>query len=368
MILLFIADGRSMHTLRWLEYFAQRGHDVHVITYDPLTNPIKGVKEHIVRSWGKNMYLSFWPRQIRINQIIRDVKPDLIHAHFVTKFGFHLLFVGNYPKILTAWGDDILIIPRSSKILHAFTSHALKAADMIYAVSHDIQNHIISDFRISEKKVRYLPFGVDTKAFSPDFQQHPAQKETITVFSNRRFFPVYDVGTLIEGFAQAYSKNNHLRLVLKMDGPDEEKFRNLVQTRGLNGVVVFKKKTSYSNNAYSDIPRDYRDTDIYITTSLSDGTPVSLLEAMSSGIPCIATRVGGIPEWIDDEKNGLLISPGSPEEVARALLRLSSDPELCKKLGSAARDTIIQRGEWNTLMAQAEKDYLALIETYRQDS
>jgi glycosyltransferase involved in cell wall biosynthesis len=115
------------------------------------------------------------------------------------------------------------------------------------------------------------------------------------------------------------------------------------------------------------VPRDYQHADIFITTSLSDGTPVSVLEAMASDLPCIATSVGGIPEWIEHNVTGLLIQPGSPEQVARAILTLARDPALRKRLGHAARDVILRNGEWSSLMAQAEKDYLALIETYKQD-
>jgi len=106
---------------------------------------------------------------------------------------------------------------------------------------------------------------------------------------------------------------------------------------------------------------------IFITTSVSDGTPVSILEAMASGLPCIATNVGGIPEWIENGKTGLLIPPGSPESVAAAILSLAANPALRERLGTAARETVVANGQWRTLMAQAEKDYLALIETYRQD-
>ena len=367
MILLFIADGRSMHTQRWVKYFAQQGHEVHLITYDPMDHPIDGVIEHVIPSRRQNIYISFWPRQLAINRIIRKIKPDLIHAHFITKYGFHLPFSGNYPKIVTAWGDDVLILPWSSWVLCLFTRHVLRSVDRIYAVSHDIRNHIINDFEIPEGKVHYLPFGVDTDLFFPKTPMNNDIQDIIVVFSNRRFFPVYDISTLINGFAKAYASDRRLRLILKMDGPDEEKHREQVNSLGISDIVLFKKKTSYSNIAYADIPDDYRNADIYITTSLSDGTPVSLLEAMASGLPCIATSVGGIPEWIEDRKTGLLITPGSPEETTQAILKLASDPVLCSRMGSAAREVIIRNGQWNTLMAQAEKDYQALIKTYRKD-
>jgi glycosyltransferase involved in cell wall biosynthesis len=77
--------------------------------------------------------------------------------------------------------------------------------------------------------------------------------------------------------------------------------------------------------------------------------------------------VGGIPEWIEDEKSGLLIAPGNPDLVASSIQRLASNPDLIRTFGTAARETIVKRGQWKTLMAQAEKDYEALIETYKQD-
>ncbi|MDP3563859.1 MAG: glycosyltransferase family 4 protein, partial [Methanoregula sp.] len=151
-------------------------------------------------------------------------------------------------------------------------------------------------------------------------------------------------------------------LTLKGEGPMEQSIRDLVATLGLSDVIRFKKKTSYS-----EVPQDYQRAHIFVTTSISDGTPVSLLEAMASGLPCIATTVGGIPEWVEDKKTGLLIQPEAPDQVAQAILTLAADPALRSHMGSAAREVIIRNGQWKNLMAQAEKDYLALIETYRQD-
>jgi glycosyltransferase involved in cell wall biosynthesis len=245
-------------------------------------------------------------------------------------------------------------------LINYYTKKALESADLIYAVSNNIRHHVIADFTIPKTKVRYLPFGIDTDLFSPNTISEKMTSPTIEVFSNRGFFPVYDNDSLIRGFALAYQKNPALRLTLKGDGPLEPSARELVSSFGLSEVITFQQKSDYS-----EVPKDYRNAHIFITTSISDGTPVSILEAMATGLPCIATDVGGIPEWIENGKTGLLIPPCTPEKVAEAILTLAADPTLRSRLGSAAREIVVKNGQWKVLMAQAEKDYQALIETYR---
>jgi len=352
MVLFLIADGRSIHTRRWADYFAQRGYAVHLITYT----------EHVLNSQWRNLYLAFIPRHLRVRKIIHEIRPDIVHAHFITKYGFHLLGFRSCPTVVSAWGDDILALPKKSRLIRFYTQKVLDSASLIYAVSQDIRNHIAVDFGIPVSKVRYLPFGIDTDLFRPDGDRRERENNTIEVFSNRGFFPVYDNETLVRGFAKACGENPLLRLTLKGEGPEEQQIREIVARLGLTEKVTFRKKTEYS-----DVPLDYRLADIFITTSVSDGTPVSVLEAMASGLPCIATSVGGIPEWVSDKETGILIRPRDPEQVAVAILSLAADPVTRSLMGTAARERILRDGQWKNLMAQAEKDYLELIKTYRQD-
>jgi glycosyltransferase involved in cell wall biosynthesis len=215
---------------------------------------------------------------------------------------------------------------------------------------------------IPASKVQYLPFGIDTDLFFPATADKNKSRETIEIFSNRGFFSVYDTGTLVQGFAQAYEQEPRLRLKLKGEGPEKQSIRNLVDCLGLADKISFGKKTDYS-----EVPLDYRQADIFVTTSRSDGTPVSILEAMASGLPCVATSVGGIPEWIENNRTGLLIEPESPKQLAEAILELATDPSRRELIGTAAREVIVRRGQWKLLMVQAEKDYLDLIKTYKQD-
>jgi L-malate glycosyltransferase len=326
-----------------------------------MNRSINGVIEHVIESQWKNLYLSFFPRHFTIKKLVKKIRPELIHAHFVTKYGFHLWGIGNYPKIVSAWGDDILILPKKSWLIREYTRKVLTVTDLIFSDSQDISNHIITDFNITPKKVRFLPVGTDTAFFSPGNKHLSEGRTTIEVFSNRGFLPVYDQKTLVEGFALAYQKDRRFRLTLKAEGPDEQKIRDLAVSLGISEIVTFKKKTDYN-----DVPNDYRNADIYVSTSISDGIAVSVQEAMASGLPCIVTAVGGIPELIENNKNGFLISRGSSQQLADGLLKLAGDPSLLSQTGAAARETIIERFQWNTLMEQSEKDYQELIKRYRQ--
>ena len=359
----FIGDGRSIHARRWVAFFAEKGHEVHLITYDPMPTAIAGVTEHVLRSVFNNLYLDFIPRQREVRRLVRQIKPDLIHAHFIAKYGFHLLGLGYRPPfVVSAWGDDILVLPQQSILIAFATGKVLQSADLVYAVSKNIRERIITDFSVPGSKVRYLPFGIDTDLFSPKNPPAPDTLPVIRVFSNRSFLPVYDNETLVRGFSKAYRTDPRLRLTLRAEGPLENDIRKLMASEDLSEVVTIQKRTSFSR-----VPADYREADIFITTSVSDGTPVSLLEAMACGLPCIGTRVGGIPEWIEHDRTGLLIPPRSPERVADALLTLAADPDLRSRMGTAARDVVVKNGRWSDLMAKAEKDYQELVKTYRQN-
>ena len=356
MKLCFIADGRSIHTQRWSEYFAGKGHEVHLITYEPMGRSIDGVAEHVLPSRTGNLYLSFWPRHMRIRKLLKGIDPDLVHAHFIAKYGYHLLFIGNRPRIVSAWGDDILILPKSSRLISWYTRIVLTSVDLVYAVSEDIRTHIVRDFAIPEEKVRYLPFGVELDRFPPKAQAVEDGQSQVVIFSNRGFLPVYGMETLVAGFALAYASDPRLRLVLKGDGPERDRIAKLVAEGGLSGVVTFLDRTDYSA-----VPGDLKKADIYVTVATSDGSPVSLLEAMATGLPCIASSVGGVPEWVEDGRNGILVPPSQPEKLADAIRSLAANPERCRELGANARRTIEGRGDWHRLMERAKRDYEDLL-------
>ncbi len=354
-----IADATSIHTLRWAEYFVKQGDEVHIITYEPPKKELQGVEVHVIRSIFNNLYLDFFPRHLRMYLLVHKIKPDILHGHFISKFGFHAAFLGYRPLIMSAWGGDILVVPYWSKLLWHFTGISLRRADLVYGVSRDICGKIVSNFRVPSSRVKLVPFGVDTKLFHPLVQKKATDNTNIVVLSNRTFLGIYNIETLINSIPLVVEKNPNIKFVIKGTGPLEESLKSLVLELGVSEYVTFIGWVDYKEMAGL-----LHSCDIYVSTALSDGTPVSVLEAMACAKPCIVTDVGGVSEWIEDGVNGCLLTPKKPQELAHKILELAADPIKREKLGINACKLIEQRGDWYRIMEDVRKQYQGLVRVH----
>lgn len=350
-----IADATSVHNVRWAEYFISQGDEVHLITYEPPQTDIQGINLHVISSLFQSLYLSFIPRHIKIYFLVRKIKPDIIHAHFISKFGFHAAFLGMHPVVMSAWGDDILIIPYWSKLLWYFTGTTLRRADKIYSVSKDMADKIIKNFQIPSSKVILVPFGVDTDIF-----QHVNRKNSkdVIVLSNRNLFEVYNIETLLNAISEVITKDKKIKFMILGSGPLENKLKQLATEFNIKEYVTFVGMVEHEN-----MPKYLHECDIYVSTSTSDGTPTSVLEAMACGKPCIVTNVGGVPEWIEDGVSGILVPPKKHHILAEKILELSTDAAKREKLGMEAQKVVAERGNWKKIMDYVRKDYQKLVKS-----
>jgi glycosyltransferase involved in cell wall biosynthesis len=138
-----------------------------------------------------------------------------------------------------------------------------------------------------------------------------------------------DHHTLLRAFASLAATYPELRLVLVGSGPLEAELRAEVGALGLGPVVVF---TGMRDDVSELLPA----FDVFVLSSRYEGLPIALLEAMATGVPSVATRVGGIPEVVTDGVDGLLIEPGEPDEIVKAVDRILGDPALAAQLGANA--------------------------------
>jgi glycosyltransferase involved in cell wall biosynthesis len=156
---------------------------------------------------------------------------------------------------------------------------------------------------------------------------------------------------LLEAVAKLRREGLELELVLVGDGPTRGTLEDAVARLELEGSVHLAGSVGQD-----DIRRYYADADIFCLPSFGEGLPVVLMEAMSMSLPVVATRIAGIPELVTDNEDGLLVTPARTDELASALRRLATDPELRRVLGDAGRTKVTREFD-----ARKAADELAMV-------
>ena len=184
------------------------------------------------------------------------------------------------------------------------------------------------------RKIRLVHCGVDLDEFRPAIR--PARGDRrLRVLTVGRMLALKGHALLLEAAALRRATGSPLRLTLVGDGPERERLERLAVELGIEHDVTFAGAVGSDR-----IHEHYAASDVFCLPSLAEGIPIVLMEAMATGLPVVATRVGGIPELVRDGKSGLLVAPGRADVLAAALGRLAGAPELRAAMGTAARERV----------------------------
>jgi glycosyltransferase involved in cell wall biosynthesis len=215
--------------------------------------------------------------------------------------------------------------------------------DFFVGVSKDIRERFVDDHSFRPERSRMIHNGIALPEIG-------ARKQALqlVIGSAGRLFAVKDYPLLVAAAQIAVSRNSNFRFELAGEGPERNSLEQLIVKKGIAGAFKLRGQLEDMRSFYAGI-------DVYINTSVHEGIPMSILEAMANGVPVIAPRVGGIMEIIDNEIDGFLISTRNPEDFAERCLRLQ-DPELRRRMGAAARKKI----ERHFSAEKMARDYLKL--------
>ncbi len=169
MRILYIATLNSEHAKRWIRFFVQRKHDVHAVNIGaPENSHIDNITlhfeqfDHEKHPFVQDVFRRFIPFRNRINEIIRTVKPDIIHVHGVNIYAYMVHLCGYHPIIATAWGSEILIDPHESWKYKVTMKRVLKTSDAITCDAEHIKEEMIR-FGAPREKVHIIYFGTDVE-------------------------------------------------------------------------------------------------------------------------------------------------------------------------------------------------------------
>jgi glycosyltransferase involved in cell wall biosynthesis len=352
--------GVELSAYNIAQLLADRGHEVHVITsLDkglPLESHENGFYVHRIfwRRLKTAGYFSFWAKII-LN--LRKINPDIVHVHgmWIGISGYLANKLLKIPYVLHCQGSDVyrpqLPIKLTSKMVFK------NAAAVIALTEHmkvEIQN-------VYNRDVFVIPNGIDLKKFE-DFTKnriHNNEGRKKILFVGR-LHTVKGVKYLIESMKIIKIDFPNIELILVGDGEEKCKLESLVKQFNLSEYVSFVGIVPNQQ-----IPKCMIESDIFVLPSLSEGFGIVILEAMASGLPIVASNVGGIPYLVQNEINGFLVEPKNPDQIAEKVLHLLKNDKLMQDISDNNRK-FVTKYEWKEIVLSLEKVYNTSIKLTRK--
>ncbi len=363
----FLGDAAATHLRRWAKYFAEKGHETHIITFNPNTLDGYGnIQIHIVEKKisGKNWLfrtMNTIPMIFVLKKLIKNIKPDIIHIHSAGGYAWIGILARFHPIIITPWGSDILISGYQSKIEMFLTKLALKKSDLITCDGENTKKVMVG-FGIPSQKIKFITFGVDIEKFKPVLEKREIRKrlhllDSKTVISTRFLTPVHDVETFVKSIPLVLKKIPETKFVIVGNGPQKEYLMNLAKTLDVFNEIKFVGGLSEEEMIFY-----LKSADIYVSTSLSEsGLAASTAEAMACELPIINTNTGDIELWIKNDEGGFIIPTKNPKALAEKIIYLLKNKDARIKFGKENRKIIEKRNNYYKEMAKMENIYKELI-------
>jgi glycosyltransferase involved in cell wall biosynthesis len=359
----YLANAASIHTVRWVKYFADNGHEVHLASSRTFRDSDVGdVKLHVLKKVCPQIrivsfIINLPPHIIQVRRLIRKIKPNIVHAHQISGYAFLGALSGFHPFILSAWGSDVLIAPKKSKITSLIVKFALKRADLITCDAEHIKTPLV-ELGANPAKISLINFGIDVQKFSPGLKDEELIRklevsDSPVIISLRSLEPVYDIDSLINAVPLVLKSVPKARFLIAGKGSQETKLKELAKSLGIDGNIKFVGLIPND-----ELPRYLRMADVYVSTSLADaGIAASTAEAMACGLPVVITDFGDNRKWVEDDGNGFLVPLRNPEALASRIINLLSDKEKRIKFGQIGRGIIVERMNIEKEMQKMEMIY-----------
>ena len=364
MKLCFIADASSMHTARWVNWFARPEHEISLINLSTANAVINQV--NIINLPARiNISIIKWlPWAAWIRRFVHQWKPDILHVFQVTGAGWLGATSGFHPLVLTAWGSDIYNFPKRSPLASGATRIVLDRADLITANSANLCEET-ARYTSSTEKIHLIRSGLDLNVFRPvDHRDGDRLNTGFTgtplILCPRACKPLYNLHIIIQSFALILMKYPTARLLLIEFNPDydyKKELDQLIRSLGINYAVTWIKKLSSDY----EIARLFQSVDLSVSIPTTDSVPVSMLEAMACGVPVIASDLPSVREWIEPGVNGLLVRHDHIHTLSSAMDEILSDTNKSRLFCHHNLQLIQHRADRRFWMERAEILYDNLL-------
>jgi len=305
-----------------------------------------------------------------LRSVIRTFKPDLIQAGPIQRCAFLAALSGFKPLVTMSWGYDLLHDVHQGRTWEWATRFTLKRSAAMVGDCATIRNLAIQ-YGMAPKRIVTFPWGANIEKYSPGSTSTlPALRErlgwnegTFVLLSVRSWSPIYGVEDLAKAFVKVARQHPELRLFMLGNGPLAASIRRIFQQGGVMEQVQFPGQVPQAK-----LPDFYQAADLYISTSHSDGTSISMLEALASGTPVLLSDIPGNKEWVcassitDQETRGSsrvgwLYKDADVDSLADGIIHAIENRTQLPGMARMARQLAEARGDWEKNFPELHKAY-----------
>jgi len=363
-----LANALSVHTRKWAKAFVKNSHEVHVVSIRKADIP--GVNLHAIHIGPVNSNSIFWVLLSYIRfffcagRVIKKISPDIVNAHYALTHGVIAAYTNYHPLVISVWGSDVIWdkIVRIPSFMKIFLKYAFCKADTVCVTSRFMIQYVLP---VSPKSVTiaHIPFGIDCQLFMPsDYNGPHKYSEQFRIGYVKTLDSLYGPQILIEAMPKVLKEVPNAKLIMAGTDKMNGQLVLLADKLGIGDSVEF---TGFIQN--EKVPEIMRSFDVYVHPSIcQESFGVSILEASACGCPVVATRVGGVPEVCIDGQTGILIEPNNPDVLAKAVIKLAKEPELCNNMGRAGRDFVVKNYDWNKNVQTMVETLQNTVSEYRK--
>jgi len=345
----YLARANQFYFVRWYEYFTRRGHQVYVLSGD-----ISHMNRNLAVPAGVEVYflpekklkgqeISFLYNLMRLplimsalKKIIRNLAPDIIHAHQITPSGLWGALSNFHPFIITPIGSDVMVHARENFFYKLITQYALRKADLITSDSFALRDAIFQ-FGGSQEKTHIIQNGVDFSVFNPNVDGHELREKL-------------DIDCIVKAIPRVLCSFPDAQFLFTYVMEDSlYSVEELVTKLGVENPVKFIGAVDYE-----EMPYYHSIADVLVSVPSSDSSPCSVYEAMACRTPVVVSDLPWTKHFMKNGQNAMIVPVNSPAATADAILKILHNDQLKSKLVEGGLSTVKKYVDYQKNMEMME--------------
>ena len=339
-----VANANSIHTTRWVTWLRENDHEVTIFSLNEgedcvYFGPEPALDRSLIFNLGKNVRKTTKELQAKIDEF----KPDIVHGFFLVNHGMYASRIEGYPKVITAMGSDVLVAPNESRLLSWIVKRTIKNSDSIFGPPLLIDK--IKEWNL-DAELNENVIGIKTSIFKP------AEKTKTIVFA-RGFKEVYNPLIVAKAFESLDAKLEDFNFILCGEGPLKSESER---------ILSYCKNVQFTGQISEiELAKIIGKAQLVISPALSDSIPLTILEAVASGTPVVASNIQANQKWVNAQLPVFLFEKNDFSDLAKKILEIIKDESILKNTIETGPKLIKKKYTWEKESEKVLNKYYDLI-------